>query len=206
MTPEETTLVGAVAGSIGALLGAVIGSVTTYCITRLNLQHQFEVKSAELGSVAELKRRELLFNAYQQRIQRIGDRGKEMGAAFGQIAGTLTGIDDEAEKRQINEAMFTLVKESFEVRREWFRELEEERDKVGLANTSPTQIEIIRRALSVNFDDTVPVDTKRMFIDFAKTLALMDALWQEVLEKKSEDLFSKGIGSQSLVAGSNQRA
>lgn len=191
MTPEQIALVGALAGAIGALLGAAIGSFTTYRITQLNLRHQFEMKLAELDSVAEIKRRELLFSAYQQRIQRIGDRAKDMGAAFGQLGGTLTAITDEAEKRQINEAMFTLIKESFEVRREWFRELEEERAKVGLANTSPAQIEIVREALSVNVENTVPADTQRMYIDFVKTLAVMDGLWQDVLEKKSEDLFSQ---------------
>ncbi|MBD0369495.1 MAG: hypothetical protein ICV60_01470 [Pyrinomonadaceae bacterium] len=193
MTPEQTTL-------IGTLAGALLGSVTTFAITWLTLRHQLQVKSAELDSVAEIKRRELLFDAYQQRIQRIADRGKDMAAAFGQLSGTLTAIEDEAEKRQINEAMFTLIKESFEIRREWFRELEEERAKVGLANTSPTLIEIIRKALSVDLEDTLPADTKRMYIDFVKTLALMDTLWQDVLEKKSEDLFSAGIGSQKAIS------
>jgi hypothetical protein len=155
MTPAETALVGALAGGIGTLLGAAIGSFTTYRITRLNLRHQFEMKAAEFESIAEIKRKELLFNAYQQRIQRIGERANEMGAAFGQLSGTLTAITNEEEKRQINEAMFTLVKESFEVRREWFRELEEERAKVGLADTSPTQIKIIRDALSVDLGDSL---------------------------------------------------
>lgn len=203
MTPQEIALVGALAGAIGALLGALIGSITTYRITRLNLRHQLEMKSAELDSVAEIKRRELLFNAYQQRIQRINDRGKDMGAAFGQLAGTLAAIEDEAEKRQLNAAMFTFIRESFEARREWFRELEEERAKVGLADTSPTQIKMIREALSVDLDDTPPADPNRMYINFMKSVALMDGLWQDVLEKKSEDLFSKDTGSKTLSVGSN---
>src|SRR3712207_2216821 len=108
MTIQEFAIVAALAGGIGTLLGAVIGSINTYRITRLTLQHQFEMKSAELESMAEIKRRELLFNAYQQRMQRINDKSKEMGEAIGKLSGMLLAITDEEEQRRINRAMFTL--------------------------------------------------------------------------------------------------
>lgn len=191
MSPETTALV-------GTLTGVVIGSLIGFCGTWLTQRYQYRMKSAELASQSRLKAKELLFAAYQERISRISQRASEFGKGLGAIAGLYQATDDENEKQQLNAALFTLVKESFELYREWFEELQGERRKVGLENTSPVQMAVIQKGLEVNLQAVNTLeDANRIVVNWAKMVAVSDSLWQDVLCKKSENLFNEEIDPRS---------
>jgi hypothetical protein len=193
MTPEMTTLIGTLAGTA---IGAIIGFLGTW----LTLRYQYRMKATELLSQSQLKAKELLFSAYQQRIERINNKSRDMGESVGKLITLYQASTDQEERRQLNIAFFMIIKESYELYKEWFRELEEERNKVGLGNSSPAQVTAVREALAVDFQNiTSEADVQRIFINWAKLVAAMDGLWQDVLAKKSEDLFSQDVNRQSLV-------
>lgn len=196
MTPETTTL-------IGTLAGTAIGGIIGFFGTWLTLKYQNRMKSAELASQSQLKAKELLFESYQRRIERINDRSKEMGESMGKLAAIYQATTNEAEKQKLNIAFFMIIRESYELYKEWFRELEEERNKVGLGDSSPVQVATMREALAVDFQNiTTEADVQRIFINWTKMVAVMDSLLQDVLAKKSEDLFSEDINRSVLVKAS----
>lgn len=194
MAPEMTTLIGTLAGTA---IGAIIGFFSTW----VTLKYQHRMKSAELTSQSKLKAKELLFSAYQGRIERISNRSKEASEAVGKLIALYQAATNEEERRQLNVAFFMIIRESYELNKEWFRELEEERNKVGLGESSPSQVAAIREALAVDFQNiSSEADIQRIFVNWAKLVAVMDSLWQDVLAKKSEDLFSEDINSKSLIS------
>src|SRR5205807_1279955 len=156
----------------------------------LTLRSQYRIKSVELSSQFQLRGKELLFEAYQERMRRISRRAEDMGRALGSIAGVYQAIDDETERRQLSASMLVLVRESFDIYREWFEELKTERQKVGLQHSSPVQIAAIEHALNLNLQAPTNLqEANQIVINWAKMIAISDSLWQDVLAKKSEDLF-----------------
>jgi len=192
MSPETKVLV-------GTLAAVFIGSIIGFFGTWLTMTYQNRMKATELASQSRLKAKELLFTAYQERIHRISQRAAEFGKGLGSIAGLYQASADDDEKTQLNAMLFTVVKESFEVYREWFEELQEERRRVGLENTSPLQIAAIQKALTMNLQAVSTLeDANQIVVNWAKMVAVSDSLWQDVLYKKCEALFKEEIDSGLL--------
>ena len=114
------------------------------------MRYQHRIKSIELASQARLRAKELLFTIYQDRITRINQRATDLQSAFGSFLGMYKAIEDESERRQLNEGMLEVFKQVYEFRREYFDELKEERRKVGLENTNPVQMSAIEDSLKLD--------------------------------------------------------
>jgi hypothetical protein len=184
-TPEMTTAVGTLAG---AFIGALFGILGTW----LGLKHQYRIKSLELGSMARLRAKELLCKTYQDRIVHIQRRAGELQGALGTTVALYKTIEDENERKQVNEGLMMLLQQVYEFRREWFEELKEERRKVGLENSSPVQMAAIEKSLEMDvFDIKSQEELSQMIVNIVKMIAASDNLWQDVLVKKSEDLFEQ---------------
>ena len=187
MKPETYVLLGTLGGT---LLGSLIGFFGTW----LSMRYQHRIKSIELASQARLRAKELLFTTYQDRITRISQRATDLQSAFGSFLGMYKAIEDENERRQLNEGMLELLKQVYEFRREYFEELKEERRKVGLENTNPVQMSAIEDSLKLDIS-TIHSQTEalEMVVGIVRMIAASDNLWQDVLAKKGEDLFSEEI-------------
>jgi len=100
--------------------------------------------------------------------------------------------------------MLELLKQVYEFRREYFEELKEERRKVGLENTNPVQMSAIEDSLKLDISNIKSqTEGLQMVVGIVRMIAATDNLWQDVLAKKGEDLFSEEINSpvHHLVKG-----
>jgi hypothetical protein len=191
MSPETTTLIGTLAGT---LVGSALGIVGTW----LGLKHQYRIKSLELAGQSRLKAKELLFKTYQDRIGQINKRAADLQGVLGTFLGVYKALDNENDRKQINEAMFTIFQQVYEFRREWFKELKEERRKVGLENSSPVQMAAIENSLKVDVSSiTSQEQAKEMIVNIARMIGASDNLWQDVLVRKGEILFKEEIEALS---------
>jgi hypothetical protein len=191
MAPETATLIGTLAGTF---LGSFLGIIGTW----LTLKSQYRIKALELSGQARLHAKELLFKAYQDRITQINKRSGDLQAMLGTFLGVYQALDNENDRKQINEAMFTVFQQVYEFRREWFEELKEERRKVGLENSSPVQMAAIETSLRMDVSNiTSQEQAKEMIVNIARMIAASDNLWQDVLVRKSEILFEEEIDALS---------
>src|SRR5688500_4590265 len=76
-------------------LTIIIPVLITAIVSLKVSRQQLTMKTGELRAQAELRARELLFNAYQEKIKQIGDNADKVGEAFGSIAGYVQGSKDE---------------------------------------------------------------------------------------------------------------
>ncbi|PYS77762.1 MAG: hypothetical protein DMF70_16010 [Acidobacteria bacterium] len=138
-----------------------------------------------------MRARELLFAAYQKRIDRIGESvDKFVGALFG-FAGHLQALhDQEEEKKQAEGAILVLIKTTSDPMLDSIGELEEELKVIGLAGKRSKDIQFIRETLSVNLDKATVTDFGAIYLNFMKAVGLFNALKEELLNRKCEDLFN----------------
>ena len=127
-------------------------------------------------------------------VTRINQRATDLQSAFGSYLGMYKAIEDENERRQLNEGMLELFKQVYEFRREYFDELKEERRKVGLENTNPVQMSAIEDSLKLDVSSIQSqTEALQMVVGIVRMIAASDNFWQDVLAKKGEDLFSEEI-------------
>jgi hypothetical protein len=117
-----------------ALGPAIVAGFFTALGSYLIYRSQLKTKVAEVRGQAELRARELLFESYQKRIDRIGeDVNKFVGALYG-FAGHLQALTNEEEKRQAQAAILVLIRMTRDPILDSVGELEEELESVSLAN------------------------------------------------------------------------
>jgi hypothetical protein len=187
MAPETTTLIGTLAGTF---IGSALGIIGTW----LTLKNQYRITSLQLSGQARLRAKELLFKTYQDRIAQINKRAGDLQGALGTFLAVYKTIDNENERKQLNEGMFALFKQVYEFRREWFNELKEERRKVGLEAASPIQMAAIENSLKMDVSTIKnQEELNQMILNIARMVAASDSLWQDVLVKRGEDLFEEEL-------------
>jgi hypothetical protein len=149
-----------------------------------------------LSGQARLRAKELLFKTYQDRITQINKRAGDLQGALGTFLGVYKAIDNDNDRKQINEAMFTMLQQVFEFRRESFEELKQERRSVGLENSSPVQMAAIENSLKMDVSTiTSQEQAKEMIVNIVRIIAASDSLWHDVLAKKGQLLFEEEISA-----------
>src|SRR5207249_37436 len=90
----------------------------------------------------------------------------------------------------LNATFFQVAKETVASVRERFEELEEARNKTGLGDACPAQMQTARDFLSLDMaGEKTQEEIQRILIDFVKTTMTIPNLWQDVLEVQSEAIF-----------------
>ena len=174
-----------------ALGPAIVAGFFTALGLWLIYRSQLKTKIAEIKGQAELRARELLFAAYQKRIDRIGESvDKFVGALFG-FAGHLQALhDQEEEKKQAEGAILVLIKMTSDPMLDSIGELEEELRAIGLGEKRSKDIQFIRETLSANIDKATVIDFGAIYLNFMKAVGLFNALKEELLNRKCEGLFN----------------
>lgn len=180
---------------IGTLGGVGIGSLVTW----LSQRSQYRLKELELKEQAKLRGKELLFQAYQTKVERVSQEIHDLGSGVGGILG-LYAASDEEERQQLNQTFFRVAKESAPAIRERFEELEEARRKVGLAEDGPAQMDAVRGFLEHDMTGEKTADEiQRIVVDFAKATIAIPSLWEDVLEAHSETIFGEYADEPKLL-------
>jgi len=120
--------------------------------------------------------------------------GPDLQGVLGTFIGAYKAIEDENERKQFNEGMFAILQQVYEFRRESHEELKRSGRKVGLENASPVQMAAIENSLKMDVSAIRTQDEmKEMMVNIVRMVAASDSLWQDVLVKKGEDLFTNEI-------------
>jgi hypothetical protein len=172
-----------------ALGPAIVAGFFTALGSYLIYRSQLKTKLAEIKGQSELRARELLFESYQQRIDRIGEGvNKFMGALYG-FAGHLQALTDEEEKRQAQVGILVLINMTRDPILDSVGELEEELGSVDLATKRSADLRFIRETLSTELDKP-DIDFGLVYLNFMKAFGLFNGLKEELLNKKCEALFN----------------
>src|SRR2546430_9925701 len=172
-----------------ALGPAIVAGFFTALGSYLIYRSQLKTKIAEIKGQAELRARELLFESYQKRIDRIGESvDKFVGALYG-FAGHLQALEDQEEKHQAERAILVLVKMTSDPLLDSIADSEEELKAIGLADKRQKDVQFIRDTLSTDLAKATIADVGGIYLNFMKAVGLFHALRDELLTKKCEDLF-----------------
>jgi hypothetical protein len=189
MTPE-------IAALIGALGGALIGSLSTVLITWLTNRKQIELQKNEIKAQVGLKARELLFNSYQQRMNKLESELFQYGSTLGQISGTLAGTEDEEERHKILHHLIKTFRPFMMLFTDTVVDLESELEKVGLLEKREAQLNILRENSGIELDETNGDDLEQHLNSLFKSLAIISLLNQEILNRKCESLFGEYVSTE----------
>ncbi len=171
-----------------ALGSAIVTGFFTALTSWLLYRSQLKTKISEIRGQGDIRARELLFESYQRRIDRIGEDIKQFAGALYGFAGHLQALTDENEKREAQKAILVLIRMVRDPLLDSLGELEEELSSVNLAEKRHSDVQFIREALSANLDGP-NVDTGFVYLNFMKAFALFNGVKQELLNKKCEALF-----------------
>jgi hypothetical protein len=173
-----------------------VPAAITALVSILISRYQWKTKEIEISGQAEIKARELLFDSYQKRIERIGNFGRDMGEAMGKLLPYLQDWGKtETGNDQIAIVFLEIIKIAIGTHRSSLIELEEELKKVGLLQAKQGDVTFVKNFLSVDPNLLTAQQFGPVFLNFIKTLSIMDGLQQDLLHKKSQDLFEAYLGN-----------
>ncbi len=181
MQNEITTWIGFWLEISRTLGPAVITALVSIALFR----YQLKMKTAEIRGNSELKARELIFESYQKRIERISNGANEIGNAFGKLVPHMKELSND----EVTTGIVYFVKLTIDVFKEEFEELSEELEKSGLSKRKPRQIEFVKSTLSTKLDPVESINIQSVYLDFMKSIGIIFALRDDLLKQKSEDLF-----------------
>jgi hypothetical protein len=175
-----------VTAELGKILGpAIITGLSSYLIAR----NQFKTKELELTGQSEIKGKELLFNAYQKRIERISNVDKDFGDLISRITPLLEKSQGKLEIQQIGLVLRAIAKSAQPIPQEDVQELEQEIAEAGLAEKRKVQVDFIRAFSRIDWDQVTPEQMLPLSFEMVKYVMLTSGLRGDLLTKKGEDLF-----------------
>jgi hypothetical protein len=163
------------------IVPVLITAVVSWKISR----QQLTMKTEELKAQGDLRARELLFNAYQKKIERIGNNASEVGEAFGQMIGQMEGKRDE----EIAPALILTLKVTTDGFKSSIEELEHELSWSGLPASRQQDLVAIKQIFATDFDNLSVKEIGPIYVRLMAALGIIYSLQTELTNKKAEDLF-----------------
>lgn len=187
-------------GVIFILGPALLATLSTLAGVWLTHHFQLKTKKTELDAQAKLKARELLFNSYQQKLDRKREALSKASSGMGQFIAQVKLAKDEEEKREILTLLNTLTSDVTDLITSYVDELEEELNREGLTHKRKKQMDFIRANAKKHLQMKTTEELEAALFNVWKVSDAVAFLEQELLEKKCEDLFGEYLPkSQSLA-------
>jgi hypothetical protein len=155
----------------------------------LTQRYQFKIKRVELESQAKLRARELLFTAYQKRIDDGTKQAENIGRVFGQFIELLQREKDPPAQQEAWNAIACLMTVSKDSLLIWVRELESELQENQLEDIYKDDIVLIKATLAIDFDNIKLEQVGKVYMEFMRTLALIYSIRDALSDKRSKNLF-----------------
>ena len=174
-----------------ALGPALLAALSTLAGSWLTNHFQRENKKLELDRQAELRARELLFDAYQKRLEEYGKDAQQMTSALGKLAGNLSAEEDEEERQVVWEALIQIIQFTLDPLMIWARDLEVELQAVGLLGGYEAHVRRIKKALATDFSKVSLADKDTVLPEFMMVFSSLTAIRDALSTKRCNDLFSK---------------
>lgn len=177
---------------LGPATIVLIGSLVT-------LWHQRVSRQRELEAGARLKARELVFNHYQKRLDKVSATSENLGDTFAQFQILLLSPESDA-RQAVTDFFKSLISISLSAKHE-VGNLEAELEAFGLRKKYQGEIDEINKAVNqtwkIEGDIQQQVDSLRtmllsmVVVQEALLTARMKELFQEYLPPRSKSLVSK---------------
>ena len=162
------------------VLPMLVTAVVSVWITR----YTFKTKQAEIKGQAEIKAREILFAAYQKRLEASNNSAADLGAVMGELA----KITDAKSEANLN-GLILLFGTAMEFYRDELPRLEKDVAAAGLENQFADKLSFLKSALAIRLEEINKDNYKPVFWDFVKCCGIFKLINDELLIKRCEDLF-----------------
>src|SRR5207249_295625 len=156
---------------------AIITALVSYALFR----HQLKMKIAEIEGQSQLKARELLFESYHRRIERISNDAEKIGKAIGDLLHQLREIEGSSGSHNSSVPLFLIVSTAIDVYREDFEELVVELERFGIAKSKTKQISFVRECLKTDLSTITPNEIGGLYLNFMKSVGIIFGLKDNLL-------------------------
>lgn len=177
---------------------ALITGFTSYYIAKFQLR----TKEIELKGQAEIKARELVFNAYQKKLEDRAKAAEELGRQLGQLVPYVQELEEKSGIVESTKPLIVLLQIISDVCREDFQDLENDLRQAGLHEKHQKKLAHIQRVLSFEVEKLTPQDVatvQNQFLDLTKSYGLIASINNELINKKAMDLFSPLLDGTTTI-------
>jgi hypothetical protein len=136
-----------------------------------------------------------LVDSYQKRVEKIGKELNDCGKAVGQIAGTLSAVDDQEEKRQILTGLLKTLKPYTNLLSIAVDELQSEINGLRSLGKLQGQIDYLREHSTIDLEAASPEELEQHIHLMFESVAIINMLNQAILTTKCENLFGEYVGT-----------
>jgi len=185
MKAEDTTFYSDLFKLIRDVWSPTIVALVSYFMYRLNLK----IKEVEIKGQTTLKARELMFNAYQQRLGKLNEDIREFAESIGKYDATLLSNDG---KDETIKDILELISNFIGYCRHSIDSLIDEVKKHGLLDERRERhVEFIRKVFSMDLAKMSPEETRDIYQKFVRGILMLISFEADLVEKKQKELFSK---------------
>jgi hypothetical protein len=178
------------AEAIKTLGPAVVASAATLLGSYLLFRNQLKTKIAELKGQSELRARELLFGAYQKKIDRINKNAGRAARELGKIGALLNSENDENALSEALKILLFLMKALKSGILEAVEELEAEVKILELSTKASDKIIAIRNGVSAELQGAISItQVQEIYFKWVNAINLFYSVSADILTQKAERLF-----------------
>lgn len=177
----------AIITGVTAIVSALVAFLGSYLVGR----NQIKMKIKEIQGQSELKARELIYNNYQSKVQRLISYSDHVNKALSEWYAWISEVDEEKQK---NEYLKTLNLVKKIVRLE-FEDLEEIKDELVAQDMFTgrwkMKYEFIEQALKkITTGEIKMEDAETLYFRLWRAMNYLGNISKELSDKRSDDLFS----------------
>jgi hypothetical protein len=180
---------------VGTLLGIGIGSISTFLATWLTLRNQVLLQKVEVRAQMELKARELLFGAYQRKIEASEKSLEDTGASLGKIEVSIEHLRTDAEKGAAIKPLVGGLAEMLSLYKRHVGQIETELKEAKLFDQSEELLGKIKEVLALDFAALTDEEIGQNYRKLLMFSGLISSLEYDLLNHKAEELFNPFINA-----------
>lgn len=171
------------------VLTAIIPAIFAIAATFLTLRHQRKIEEAKIDGQAKLRARELMFNSYQQQMEKNVEDVKLLGNKVGELSMAARLSDDEEEVKKAIIAFVSFVVSITNPIRGSLDNIQNELLHFGLLEARKEQIVRINKYINFDLNKATPDLIFKECGNLTLALGEIVALHQEILDCKRRELF-----------------
>lgn len=177
--------------AVGLALGpALLVALSTILATWLSNRFQLQAKQIELSSQSKLRARELLFNAYQQDLERIGVEAQKQWEVLGRGIAQVLAAENEDEKQKSLEAFLTLLRRLDLDMKDSIDAVEAQLKEADMLDEAKKDILFLREHLMVDPQTLTTYELEKLMFKLIKAQSIETKISRSLINYRRDKLFS----------------
>lgn len=174
----------------------LIVALVSYFISRLNVK----IKKVEIQGQAELKARELIFNAKQKRLEEISDNAAALARWMSKNAKDLELIQDKQQKAKAAKNHLELCRQQIFIHYSYYEDLFEAIENSGLTNAKiKNRMNFVKGVLLTDTSKLKEDEYEEYTEKFLRAMSLVSSLESDIIEKERNDIFAKYLKKKKFL-------